>query len=144
MTRTPWSLIRRTAPGRKERILPWWSSGKGRTEGQGDSVTLALSQQNSQVLANVKKAGIPTVVILLSGRPIILGNILDQSDALIAAWLPGSEGQGIADVIFGDYNPTGKLSHSWPRTVSQLPLDVGDKDYDPLFPFGYSMTYVKK
>jgi beta-glucosidase len=113
-------------------------------EGQGDSVTLTLPEQNSQVLANVKKAGIPTVVILLSGRPVILGDMLAQSDALIAAWLPGSEGQGVADVIFGDYSPTGKLSHSWPRSVSQLPLNIGDKDYAPLFPFGYSMTYVKK
>jgi beta-glucosidase len=113
-------------------------------EYEGDSVNLSLPQENFQVLANVKKAGIPTAVILLSGRPVILGAILDQTDALLAAWLPGSEGQGVADVLFGDYSPTGKLSHSWPRSVAQLPLNVGDKDYDPLFKFGYQLTYGKK
>ncbi|MGA2544600.1 MAG: glycoside hydrolase family 3 C-terminal domain-containing protein, partial [Verrucomicrobiota bacterium] len=50
----------------------------------------------------------------------------------------------VADVLFGDYSPTGKLSHSWPRSVAQLPLNVGDKDYDPLFKFGYQLTYGKK
>jgi beta-glucosidase len=113
-------------------------------EMEGDSVNLALPPQNAQTLANVKKAGIPTVVILLSGRPVILGDIVDQSDAFIAAWLPGSEGQGVADVLFGDYNPTGKLSHSWPRTISQLPINVGDASYDPLFKFGYNLSYGEK
>jgi beta-glucosidase len=113
-------------------------------EMEGDSVSLTLPPQNAQVLANVKKAGIPTVVILLSGRPIVLGNILDQSDAFLAAWLPGSEGQGVADVLFGDYNPTGKLSHSWPRSVSQLPINIGDATYDPLFKFGYHLNYAEK
>jgi beta-glucosidase len=72
---------------------------------------------------------------------MILGDILSQSDALVAAWLPGSEGQGVADVLFGDYKPTGKLSHSWPRSVAQIPINVGDKPYDPLFKFGYGLTY---
>ena len=89
----------------------------------------------------MKKAGIPLVAVLLTGRPVILGEIPDQAQALVAAWLPGSEGQGVADVLFGDYHPTGKLSHSWPRSVSQLPLNVGDKTYDPLFPFGYGLRY---
>ncbi|MGA2556791.1 MAG: glycoside hydrolase family 3 N-terminal domain-containing protein [Verrucomicrobiota bacterium] len=112
-------------------------------EYEGDSASLALPPENLQVLANVKKAGIPTVVILLTGRPVILDGILDQADGLMAAWLPGSEGQGVADVIFGDYSPTGKLSHSWPRSLSQLPLNVGDKQYDPLFKFGYHLSYGK-
>ena len=81
------------------------------------------------------------MVVLLSGRPVILGDIPDQARALVAAWLPGSEGQGVADVLFGDYRPTGKLSHSWPRSVWQLPLNVGDKNYDPLFAFGYGLSY---
>jgi beta-glucosidase len=113
-------------------------------EMEGDSVNLALPPENAQTLAQVKKAGIPTVVILLSGRPVILGNILDQADAFMAAWLPGSEGQGVADVLFGDYNPTGKLSHSWPRSVSQLPINIGDASYDPLFKFGYNLSYREK
>jgi beta-glucosidase len=110
-------------------------------EGAGDSATLSLPPENLQTLARVKKAAIPTVVILLSGRPVILGGILDQTDALIAAWLPGSEGQGVADVLFGDYNPTGRLSHSWPRSVAQLPINAGDENYDPLFKFGFHLDY---
>jgi beta-glucosidase len=74
---------------------------------------------------------------------VILGEIFDQAGALVAAWLPGSEGQGVADVVFGDYQPTGKLSHSWPRTASQLPVNEGDKNYDPLFKLGYHLSYGK-
>jgi beta-glucosidase len=110
-------------------------------EFNGDSVDLALTKDNLETLANMKKAGIPVVVILLTGRPVILGGILDQADALVAAWLPGSEGQGVADMLFGDYKPAGKLSHSWPRTVSQLPLNVGDANYDPLFKYGFGLSY---
>ena len=81
------------------------------------------------------------IAILVSGRPIILEPILELCDAFIAAWLPGTEGQGVADVVFGDYNPTEKLSHSWPRNMSQLPINIGDPDYDPLFPYDYGLRY---
>ena len=64
----------------------------------------------------MKKAGIPVVVVLVSGRPMILDDVLDQADAFVAAWLPGTEGQGVADVLFGDYSPDGKLSFSWPQS----------------------------
>jgi hypothetical protein len=74
-------------------------------------------------------------------RPLIIEQELEKWDALIAAWLPGTEGQGVADVLFGDYNPTGKLPHSWPRTMSQIPINVGDSDYDPLFPYGFGLSY---
>jgi len=110
-------------------------------EWEGDSADLRLPKDQLETLANMKKAGIPLVVILLTGRPVILGDVLDQSDALVAAWLPGSEGQGVADVLFGDKKPTGKLSHSWPRSVSQLPLNAGDAKYDPLFKFGFGLVY---
>jgi len=110
-------------------------------EGMGDSIELSLAKENFTTLANMKQAGIPLVVVLLSGRPVILGDIPDQAQSLIAAWLPGSEGQGVADVLFGDYKPTGRLSHSWPRSVSQFPINVGDKDYDPLFPYGFGLSY---
>ena len=66
---------------------------------------------------------------------------IEQSDAFVAAWLPGSEGQGVADVLFGDFGFTGKLGFSWPRSVDQIPLNVGDDDYDPLYPYGYGLTY---
>jgi beta-glucosidase len=110
-------------------------------EWEGDSVALSLAKENFETLSNMKKAGIPVVVVLLTGRPVILADILPQSDAIIAAWLPGSEGQGVADVLFGDYKPTGKLSHSWPRSVAQIPINVGDANYDPLFKFGFGLSY---
>jgi len=66
---------------------------------------------------------------------------LNQADAFVAAWLPGTEGQGITDVLFGDYKPTGKLSCSWPRSVAEIPINVGDADYDPLFRYGFGLTY---
>src|SRR5436305_3161154 len=90
----------------------------------------------------MKQGGIPVVVVLLSGRPMIIDSVLDKADALGAAWLPGTEGQGVADVLFGDYNPTGKLSCSWPRSMAQLPINVGDKNYDPLFKYGYGLSYA--
>ena len=89
-------------------------------------------------VANMKAAGIPVVVILFSGRPMILGESLDKADAFIAAWLPGTEGDGIADVLFGDYKPTGKLSFAWPRSMDQYPRA---KDANPLFPYGYGLTF---
>jgi beta-glucosidase len=107
----------------------------------GDDARLALAPENSQAVANLKKAGIPVVVVLLSGRPVILGETLNQADALVAAWLPGSEGEGVADVLFGDYKPTAKLSFGWPRSAAQLPAHAGDPNYDPLFKFGFGLTY---
>jgi beta-glucosidase len=107
----------------------------------GDRENLALDQEDLAAIANVKKAGIPVVVVVLSGRPLILGDALAQADAVVAAWLPGTEGQGVADVLFGDYKPTGKLSFTWPRTMAQIPINVGDAAYDPQFPFGFGLTY---
>ena len=89
----------------------------------------------------MKKAGIPVVVILISGRPLIIGEVLPEADAFVAAWLPGTEGQGVADVLFGDYKPTGKLSFSWPRSISQVTTHTGDPGYDPLFKYGFGLTW---
>jgi beta-glucosidase len=110
-------------------------------EGMGDSADLALEKADIEAVNNMKQAGIPVVVILISGRPLIINDVLDHADAFIAAWLPGTEGQGVADVLFGDYWPTGKLSFTWPRSVSQLPVNAGDSDYDPLFEYGFGLTY---
>jgi len=107
----------------------------------GDRDTLDLSKEDEAVIDNFKSKGIPVVVVLISGRPLIISSALEKSNAFIAAWLPGTEGEGIADVLFGDYKPTGKLSHSWPRSMDQLPINFGDKDYNPLFPFGFGLTY---
>jgi beta-glucosidase len=107
----------------------------------GDRTDLSLDAADLAAIANVKKAGIPVVVVLISGRPMILGEALTSADAFVAAWLPGSEGQGVADVLFGDYKPTGKLPFTWPRSMDQLPINLGDQKYDPLFPFGFGLTY---
>ena len=86
----------------------------------GDREELTLDKEDQYAIAAVKKAGIPIVVVVVSGRPLILGDALTQSEAVVAAWLPGSEGLGVADVLFGDYKPTGKLPFSWPRSTAQL------------------------
>ena len=107
----------------------------------GDRTDLSLSKEDQAAIAKVKSAGIPVVVVVVSGRPLILGEAATQADALVAAWLPGTEGQGVADVLFGDHKPTGKLSFTWPRSMDQIPINVGDAKYDPLFPFGFGLTY---
>jgi beta-glucosidase len=110
-------------------------------EGDGDRADLKLAQEDVDAVANMKAAGIPVVVVLFSGRPMILGGVLDQADALMAAWLPGTEGEGIADILFGDFKPKGKLSYAWPRSMAQVATHPRDKGYDPLFRLGYGLTY---
>jgi beta-glucosidase len=110
-------------------------------EMMGDRADLSLAPEDVAAIRAVKQQGIPVVVVLVSGRPMILDQVIDQVDAFVAAWLPGTEGQGVADVLFGDYKPTGKLSHSWPRSMSQLPINVGDANYDPLFKYGFGLSY---
>jgi beta-glucosidase len=110
-------------------------------EGNGDAEDLKLSKKNLEVIANAKKASVPLVVVLYSGRPLAVSDTIATADAFIAAWLPGTEGNGIADILLGKFAPTGKLSFTWPRSVEQEPINVGDKEYDPLFPFGFGLTY---
>jgi beta-glucosidase len=110
-------------------------------EGVGDDADLALSDDDLALVRRVKESGVPITLVVLSGRPLILGEAFDMADAVVAAWLPGTEGAGVADVLFGDYAPTGKLSFTWPRSVEQHPINVGDAEYDPQFAFGYGLTY---
>jgi beta-glucosidase len=107
----------------------------------GDRKKLALDDEDVRAVKRMRKAGIPVVVVLMSGRPVIIDKVLGKCDAFVAAWLPGTEGAGVADVLFGDYAPTGRLSMSWPRSTSQIPINVGDPGYDPLFPYGYGLGY---
>ena len=109
-------------------------------EMMGDRMTLALAPEDLTAIQNVKKAGIPVVVVVVSGRPLLLGDVLDKADAIIAAWLPGTEGQGVSDVLFGDYRPTGKLGFSWPKSDAQLPLGTDNKA-DVLYKIGYGLKY---
>ncbi len=107
-------------------------------EMEGDRANLSLDKKDLAVIDRLKAQNIPVVVILLSGRPMIITDHLEEWDSLVAAWLPGTEGHGISDVLFGDYNPTGKLSFSWPKSMDQLPISKTD---DHLFDFGYGLSY---
>lgn len=116
-------------------------------EMRGDLRTLEFEAGDKQALAllrRLKAAGIPTVSVFLSGRPLWVNPEINQSDAFVAAWFPGSEGEGVADVLIGGKRDfTGRLSYSWPKTAGQFTLNTGQPGYDPLFPFGYGLTYRK-
>ncbi|MCD0258761.1 exo 1,3/1,4-beta-D-glucan glucohydrolase [Xanthomonas melonis] len=122
-------------------------------EFQGDIATLLYKPGDDSELTLIKKLkaeGIPVVAVFLSGRPLWTNQYINASDAFVAAWLPGSEGEGIADVLLrkadgGVQNDfKGKLSFSWPKTAVQFANNVGQKDYDPQFKFGYGLTYADK
>nr|GLL43257.1 uncharacterized protein LOC109193047 [Ipomoea trifida] len=108
-------------------------------EYDGDNMNLTIPEPGPATITTVCE-NIKCVVVLISGRPLVLEPYLPKMDALVAAWLPGSEGQGVADVLFGDYEFTGKLPRTWFKTVDQLPMNIGDSHYDPLFPFGFGLT----
>jgi beta-glucosidase len=110
-------------------------------EFRGDRTDLVLADEDREVIRKVKETGVPLVVLVISGRPLVLGDVLDKADAVVAAWLPGSEGGGVADVLYGVVRPVGKLSFSWPRTMAQVPIHAGATPYDPQFPYGYGLTY---
>jgi beta-glucosidase len=110
-------------------------------EGRGDREDLTLSAADITAISNMKQAGIPVVVVLVCGRPMIINEALAQCDSFVVAWLPGTEGLGVIDVLFGDYRPTGKLSFTWPRSMAQIPINVGDATYDPLFKYGFGLTF---
>lgn len=105
----------------------------------GDSLNLTISEPGPSTIKNVCGT-VKCVTVIISGRPVVIQPYVSLMDALVAAWLPGSEGQGVADVLFGDYGFTGTLSRTWFKTVDQLPMNIGDKHYDPLFPFGFGLT----
>ncbi|KAL3626995.1 hypothetical protein CASFOL_029208 [Castilleja foliolosa] len=106
----------------------------------GDSKNLSIAEPGPTTIKNVCGA-VRCVVVIVSGRPVVIEPYLEQIDALVAAWLPGSEGGlGITDALFGDYGFTGKLARTWFRSVDQLPMNVGDAHYDPLFAFGFGLT----
>jgi beta-glucosidase len=102
--------------------------------------TMQLSDADANAVNTVCAQAARCVVLVVSGRPLIIPPaMLTNIDALVASWLPGSEGEGVADVLFGQQPFTGKLPVSWPRTVSQEPINIGDDDYNPLYPFGWGL-----
>lgn len=103
---------------------------------------LDLGIEDQSVVDTVKSSGVPTIVIMLSGRPMNITSRLGDWKGFIAAWLPGTEGEGLADVIFGDYDFSGKLPVSWPASFDStgIKVNAGDSSYHPLFPFGYGLN----
>ncbi len=114
-------------------------------EFQGDVPDLMFRDKadNLALLKKYQAQGIKTVAVFLSGRPLWVNNHINASDAFVAAWLPGSEGGGVADVLFGKSDFKGKLPFSWPKLATQYVLNVGDKGYDPLFAYDYGLTYAQ-
>ncbi|MEV4312619.1 glycoside hydrolase family 3 N-terminal domain-containing protein [Actinocrispum sp. NPDC049592] len=111
-------------------------------EGKGDRpTTMGLDQADLDTLAKLKASGVPTVVVMVSGRPLDIAAQLPSWSALLEAWLPGTEGNGVSDVLFGDYNPTGRLPVTWMQSADQQPINVGDGK-PALFPFGYGLHYL--
>lgn len=108
-------------------------------EGAGDRTSLDINDEDKQVAETLAKYGVPVIAVLISGRPMIIGDVLPNTDAFLAAWLPGTEGDGIADILFGDHNPSGKLNHSWPKNMGQVPINIEDSPYDPLYPYGHGL-----
>jgi beta-glucosidase len=106
----------------------------------GDTLELAsLHPEDLETIRTIAAEGIPVVAVLVSGRPLVVNRELELASAFVAAWLPGSEGAGVADVLFGGHDFQGKLSFSWPRGPEDN-FNLGDAAYDPLFPYGFGLT----
>lgn len=119
-------------------------------EGKGDIQTLEYQpgdKRDLRLLQRLQAQGIPVVAVFLSGRPLYVTPEINASNAFVAAWQPGSEGEGVADMLFSHadgsvaYDFRGRLGFSWPRSPDQYDLNVGSEPYYPLFPFGYGLTY---
>ncbi|MFH8369376.1 glycoside hydrolase family 3 N-terminal domain-containing protein [Streptomyces sp. NPDC018031] len=108
----------------------------------GNGHDLELSTADRAAVDRVCSA-MACAVLIVSGRPQLIGDRLAGIDALVASWLPGTEGDGVADVLYGKRPFTGRLPVSWPRAESQLPINVGDRDYDPQFPYGWGLTTLR-
>jgi beta-glucosidase len=109
-------------------------------EMQGDRQDLRISEKNMALIAKAKDSGAPVITLVVSGRPLVLADALEMSDAVVAAWLPGTEGQGVADVLFGDYKPRGKLPRAWPLNNEQM----SSQATGALFPYGFGLTYESR
>jgi beta-glucosidase len=110
-------------------------------EYRGDREAPELEQADRALLRALRATGKPLVLVLLTGRPLVASESFSLADAVLVAWLPGSEGAGVADVLYGAAKPSGKLPHSWPRSLAQIPINAGDSPYDPEFPYGFGLSY---
>ncbi|MDH6219381.1 glycoside hydrolase family 3 protein [Streptomyces pseudovenezuelae] len=109
----------------------------------GNGNDLALTPADQAAVDKVC-AAMKCAVLIVSGRPQLIGDRLGDIDALVASWLPGTEGDGVADVLYGKRSFTGQLPVTWPKSEAQLPINVGDTAYDPQFPYGWGLTTKTK
>ncbi|WP_142784517.1 glycoside hydrolase family 3 protein [Changchengzhania lutea] len=113
--------------------------------GEMNRYQLTLAESHQNYIKTYSDLGVKTIVVLISGRPLVVTDQIKKSDAFVAAWLPGSEGDGLAEVLFGDYNFKGKLPHSWPKHEEDFKGKYGpnfwDKSITPLYEFGYGLKY---
>jgi len=110
-------------------------------EGVGDRPgAMGLDTTDLNTITTLRNSGVPVIVVLVSGRPMDIASQLPNWNALVASWLPGTEGQGVADVLFGVVQPTGKLPMTWMQSASQQPINNGDGK-TPLFPYGFGLAY---
>ncbi len=111
-------------------------------EGAGDRPAgMGLDTTDLNTISTLRTAGVPVIVVLVSGRPMDIASQLSNWTALVAAWLPGTEGQGVADILFGVAQPTGTLPMTWMASAGQEPINTGDGQ-NPLFPSGFGLTYT--
>ncbi len=119
---------------------PQWGFDPGDNGVLRPAQTMMLSDADKAAVDTVCAAARRCVMVVVSGRPLIIDPAQrNEIDGLVAAWLPGSEGAGVADTLFGARPFTGRLPMTWPRTLAQEPINVGDRHYDPLFPYGYGL-----
>jgi beta-glucosidase len=119
---------------------PQWAFDPGDNNVPRPPQTMELNAADKAAVDKVCAAAASCTVLVVSGRPLIIDPAqLGEIDALVASWLPGSEGEGVADVLFGARPFTGKLPVTWPKTIDQEPINVGDANYDPLFPYGFGL-----
>ena len=121
-------------------------------EYEGDVETLEFAPRDKshlQAARRLQAAGVPVVSVLLNGRPLAVVNEIAASDAFVVAWLPGSEGAGVADVLIARANGEphfdfrGRLPFSWPGSPDQAELNLGDDPYEPAYPFGFGLRYER-
>jgi beta-glucosidase len=119
---------------------PQWGFDPGDNGVLRPPQTMMLSDADKAAVDKVCAAARRCVMVVVSGRPLIIDRAQrDELDGLVAAWLPGSEGVGVADTLFGRRPYTGRLPMTWPRSLDQEPINVGDRNYHPLFPYGYGL-----
>jgi len=115
-------------------------------EGQGDDDSPALPPSQARLIDELKATGKPVIVVVIAGRPLVMNEQLDEANASLMAFLPGAEGgSAIADALFGKYNPSGRLTVSWPKSIDQFPLAYNEEGapYDPRYRFGYGLSYSR-